>query len=166
MPINKIMLIALVGLAMLFTLFFFDNSKPTPTVEHTETVRHVLGKATSPGVLTTAVYFEIVNTDEIDWVLIGGNTDIAENVEIHEHALIDGLTQMRKIDSITIKKQSSLLFEPGGYHIMLIGLKKQLRSDEKINLSLQFQNREQEDLIVDIVDKISEKDLNHELHHY
>ncbi len=45
---------------------------------------------------------------------------------------------MKKIDAIDIPAGKSVQLKPGGYHIMLIGLKKPLKVGDKVELNLKF----------------------------
>lgn len=47
---------------------------------------------------------------------------------------------MQKIPEIIIKAHSSIELKSGGYHIMLLKLKKPIIKDTKVNLDLKFNN--------------------------
>jgi len=48
--------------------------------------------------------------------------------------------QMRKADGITIAAGGMATLQPGGNHLMMIGLKRDLVPGEVIDLTLGFQN--------------------------
>ena len=85
-------------------------------------------------------YLTIENVSNLDMQLISVESSIAERVEIHEHRHIDGVMKMRKVEFVDIKTNSIAVFEPGGLHIMLIGLKQPLTADLTFPLSLKFKN--------------------------
>lgn len=87
-----------------------------------------------------AVYMKLMNNGSSDDALIGGSTDVAEVVEIHE-SIMDGNTmKMRPVEKIAIPAGGSATLEPGGLHVMLIGLKKELAQGDKISLTLNFEH--------------------------
>jgi copper(I)-binding protein len=50
--------------------------------------------------------------------------------------------QMRQVASIPIDANENVEFEPGGYHVMLVKLKRDLKPGEEIQVTLQFKNHE------------------------
>jgi len=49
------------------------------------------------------------------------------------------MMRMSPVENIEIPAKSQAKLEPGGLHVMLIGLKRELKPDEKIKLKLQFE---------------------------
>ena len=47
---------------------------------------------------------------------------------------------MRKIDSLEIPAGGSVELKPGGYHIMLIDLTRELKAGDKFDITLKFAN--------------------------
>jgi copper(I)-binding protein len=47
----------------------------------------------------------------------------ANSVEIHEHTHKDGVMRMRQLYELTIKAGESVVLEPGGFHLMVFGIK-------------------------------------------
>ncbi|MBX2807325.1 MAG: copper chaperone PCu(A)C [Cellvibrionaceae bacterium] len=95
-------------------------------------------RATAPHMQNTTVYFAVMNPLDQDIDLVNVSSDTIERVEIHAHTMQDGLMKMEKIDALTIPKKSTLLLEPGGYHIMLMDLKHPINAGEQIILTLTF----------------------------
>lgn len=56
--------------------------------------------------------------------------------------------QMRPLQSVPIGGKESIEFGPGGYHVMLVGLKQDLNAGDEIEITLHFKN--QEDLLVTV----------------
>lgn len=90
----------------------------------------------------TAAFMTIVNSSETDNALQSASSPAAEKVELHQHTHSDGMMRMREVDSIDIAAQASVALEPGGYHMMLIGIKPALRDQENVELKLNFANGE------------------------
>ena len=96
----------------------------------------------------TAVYGTLTNTTEEDIVLVGGMTEVAEVVEVHEMAMIGGEMMMQEIDGgIVIPAGKSIVLEPGGNHLMLMMLTDDLEAGEEISVTFDFDGAE--DLTID-----------------
>jgi copper(I)-binding protein len=76
-----------------------------------------------------AVYLTIKNDGKEADTFISAESPVAEKTQIHETRDEDGIMKMRAVkDGIEIKPGSSIEFKPGGYHIMLVHLKKPLEA--------------------------------------
>jgi copper(I)-binding protein len=90
---------------------------------------------------TGAAFMLIQNSGIEDDVLLGGETAVAEVVEVHEMADVDGVMEMRPLtDGLTIPAGGEETLEPGGYHIMLIGLREDLTNGKTYDLTLSFKH--------------------------
>ncbi|MEY2844844.1 MAG: hypothetical protein RL076_390 [Chloroflexota bacterium] len=86
----------------------------------------------------SAGYFIINNSGNAD-TLIGVASDIATSTELHTVEKSDGMMRMRPVnDGIGIPSQGVQLLQPGAYHIMFIGLKRDLNTGERIEVTLTF----------------------------
>lgn len=52
--------------------------------------------------------------------LTGASSPMA-SIEIHTHTLVDGVMKMRKVDAVELPEETSIVFEPGGFHLMMFG---------------------------------------------
>ena len=95
-----------------------------------------------------AVYFLLQNRSAFADELTGVSTNVAEAAEIHESRTAGDVMQMRQLQGISVHGKESIEFGPGGYHIMLVGLKQELKPGDEIQLTLHFKN--QEDLSVNV----------------
>ncbi|MCC6501434.1 MAG: copper chaperone PCu(A)C [Anaerolineales bacterium] len=86
-----------------------------------------------------AVYFTIVNYDADD-ELIGASVDFAEAVEMHESAMNNDVMEMRMVESVPLPTGEKVEFAPGGLHIMLVNLSRNLEVGETVNVTLHFKN--------------------------
>jgi periplasmic copper chaperone A len=89
-----------------------------------------------------AIYFLLQNHSGDADELLGITSDVAETVEIHESSMEGDVMQMRQVASIPIDANENVEFEPGGYHVMLVKLKRDLKPGEEIQVTLQFKNHE------------------------
>lgn len=88
--------------------------------------------------MATALYFTIENNGSAQDTLFKVESDIAGKVEMHETYSEGDMMGMRKVDFIVIQGKSSFEFKPGGYHIMLMKLKKDISAGDKENFILHF----------------------------
>ena len=86
-----------------------------------------------------AVYFVITNYSADD-ELVGVSTEIAEVVEIHESEMTLDVMQMQMIHSVPLISGERVQFSPGGLHVMLANLQRDLQIGETIEIVLHFAN--------------------------
>ncbi|CAN5199558.1 hypothetical protein BH23BAC3_BH23BAC3_28520 [soil metagenome] len=89
----------------------------------------------------SAAYFLITNFGDEPDILLSAESDVARNVEVHEsYESEEGMIGMREVLDLEIPAQSTVRFEQGGLHIMLIQLTRQLQDGDSFNLTLTFEN--------------------------
>ena len=87
-----------------------------------------------------AVYFVIENHNADMDELIGAASDAADAVEVHESKMEGDMMMMNHMESVALEPSQKVEFMPGGYHVMLIGLKQDLKAGDEIEVTLQFKN--------------------------
>jgi periplasmic copper chaperone A len=88
----------------------------------------------------SAVYFRIDNPTNREDTLLGASSAAAEQVEIHLSMMgADETMAMHPQESVPIPGRSQVTFEPGGLHVMLVDLQRDLLEGDQIDLILQFQ---------------------------
>ncbi|MBR72957.1 MAG: hypothetical protein CMM30_08470 [Rhodospirillaceae bacterium] len=93
-----------------------------------------------PGSSNGAIYTEIINNSESQDRLIGASSSIATSLELHLHTIDDsGIARMRHVEAIDIPPKGSIKLVPGGYHIMIKGLKRPLFEEELVPVILIFE---------------------------
>lgn len=91
----------------------------------------------------SAAYFLINNFKEEDDVLLSVETDVAEAAEVHEsYEREEGMMSMREVPQLDLPAQSTVRFEQGGLHVMLMQLNRQLSDGDMFELTLMFENNE------------------------
>lgn len=89
-----------------------------------------------------AIYFVIHNQGSSADRLTGVSSDIAESVEMHESEMSGDVMQMQPVDSVSLEASAEVRFEPGGLHVMLVNLKKDLKVGDEVEMTLHFANFE------------------------
>ncbi|RJP48209.1 MAG: copper chaperone PCu(A)C [Anaerolineaceae bacterium] len=89
----------------------------------------------------SAVYMVLVNGTDMHQELLFATSDVAEAVELHESRMGDsGEMQMIPQASIPLAAGAKVEFKPGGLHVMLIGLKQELKVGDEFEVTLHFKD--------------------------
>jgi copper(I)-binding protein len=86
----------------------------------------------------SAAYMVIENASRTLDQLVSVQTEICDRVELHRIEKVKGIFRMRPVTAIDIPAQSTTILKPSGMHIMLLGLHRPLKVDEKVILILNF----------------------------
>jgi hypothetical protein len=86
-----------------------------------------------------AVYVTITNRGAAPDAVVGATSDAAEKVELHETRNEGGVMKMHPMARVEIAPGGQLEMKPGGYHIMLLGLKRDLKAGERVTVTLTFE---------------------------
>jgi periplasmic copper chaperone A len=103
-------------------------------------IANVRVRATPPGAKVSAAYFTLRNKGGRADRLLSAASDVAGVVELHESGgAHGGHMHMRRIDYVDAPVGAEVQFAPGGKHIMLIDLKRDLKAGESLKLTLRFE---------------------------
>ena len=91
----------------------------------------------------SAVYFTISNQGQNSDQLISANSQVCKKVEIHDHISEtneDGIEikKMRPVKNITINGGEKVALAPGGLHVMLLVLNRNIDENDGIPVTLTF----------------------------
>lgn len=114
-------------------------------------VEHAWARATVPGMPTSIVYATIANDGAADDRLIAAATPVAGTVELHRTLETNGVASMPPVAAIPVKAGGSASLAPGGYHIMLMDLKRPLKAGETLPLTLTFATAGQVAVTVEVL---------------
>lgn len=104
------------------------------------TVTAPWARATPRGAKVGGGYLKITNNGAAPDRLLGGTASVAGRIEVHEMSMTDGVMRMRPLTGgLEIKPGASVDLAPGGYHLMLMDLKQQLREGETLAATLRFE---------------------------
>lgn len=98
---------------------------------------------TAPAGGTSAVYLDMVNDTSDDVTLLAASTDAAGTVEIHETGEdADGLRTMTPVEGgLDVPAGATVSLEPGGLHVMLLDLQRDLVEGDTVTVEFQFEGR-------------------------
>jgi periplasmic copper chaperone A len=86
-----------------------------------------------------AVYVTVSNRGSEPDALVSATTDVASIVELHETMHMAGKMVMQPLPKIDVPAGGKLEMKPGGYHLMLLGLKRDLKLGDTVTVALQFE---------------------------
>jgi len=103
-----------------------------------------------PGQMTSASFLILKNASDKEIALIKATSDVAKNVELHEHVHEDGMMKMRQVPKIVIPANGETILKPGGYHIMLIGLTRKIKAGDIIDIELEYDNGDKQTIKAEV----------------
>ena len=96
-------------------------------------------RATPPSAMAAGGYLVITNNTGHDDTLVGVEFSQAGKSEIHEMKMKDGVMEMRPLkQGINIPAGESISLKPGGFHLMFMGMKSQLKDGQNYLVKLTF----------------------------
>ena len=118
---------------------------------------------------TAAAYLTVMNQGSDADHLIGIATPVAENAMLHTTAIgDDGVMKMRPVEAIEVPAGGEVRLEPGGPHIMLMGVHEPLMAGEHFPLTLSFERAGDVTVTVPVADIAAgfaeQEPENHESH--
>ena len=103
-------------------------------------IQHPWSRETAAGQAVGGGFVTITNKGAQDDRLVSGTSPVAAEVQLHTMSMDRGIMRMRQVtDGIAVPAKGSLELHPGGFHIMFMGLKRQLRQGEHFPVTLRFQ---------------------------
>jgi periplasmic copper chaperone A len=93
----------------------------------------------TPGNATMAAAYVTVTAGAQPDRLVGVSTPVAATADVHQSLSDAGVMKMRPVPALAIPAGATVAFSPGGYHIMLTGLKKPLVAGESFPLTFRFE---------------------------
>jgi copper(I)-binding protein len=93
-----------------------------------------------PGQTTTGAFMTLTSKDGAR--LLGAASAVAGVVEIHEMAMEGNVMKMRAVGALDLPAGRAVQLKPGGYHVMLMDLKRPLAVGEKVRVELRIETRD------------------------
>ena len=96
-------------------------------------------RGTVPAAKSSGAFLRITSKD--DARLVAVRTPIA-NGELHQMSMRDNRMSMAQVDAIDLPAGKTVELAPGGYHVMLMGLTRQLKEGETVPLTLVVETKD------------------------
>lgn len=104
------------------------------------TVSGAWSRETASGQAVGGGFARIANSGARNDRLVGATSPIAAEVQLHTMSMDGGVMRMRQVtDGIAVPARGTLELRPGSFHVMFMGLKRQLRQGEHFPVTLRFQ---------------------------
>jgi hypothetical protein len=101
---------------------------------------------------TGAAYLTVRNGGDAADRLVGVASEVADRAELHSSVVQDGVMRMRPVDAVEVPAGGEAVLEPGGLHVMLIGLKAPLEEGDSFALTLVFEDAGEVEVVTTIED--------------
>lgn len=93
------------------------------------------------GGTATALFMTIQNNGSTPDVLTRVESNVADMVQIHLSEVdANGVASMQEVNGVELSSNGVAELKPGGYHVMLMGLKQDIKEGDLIEFTLVFQN--------------------------
>ena len=112
-------------------------------------VSEAWARATVPQQRSSAAFMRL--TAPTDVRLVSVQSSVAEVVELHEMAMDGNVMKMRAVTGgLEMPAGKAVELTPGGYHVMLMGLTRQLKDGDNVPLTLIFESKDKGRQTVDV----------------
>jgi copper(I)-binding protein len=87
---------------------------------------------------TGAGFLTLSNHGTAAETLVAIASPVAAKVEVHRSSMAGGVSRMDRVQALAIPAGGEVVFAPGGYHLMLVGLKGPLKAGQRFPATLTF----------------------------
>ena len=114
------------------------------------TISDAYARAVPPGQSNSASFMMLSNGSATDHALVAAESSVSRVTELHTHTMSEGMMKMRQVEKIDIPANGKTQLQPGGLHVMLIGLTQDLTPDDQVSLTLTFEDGSKRTLVVPV----------------
>jgi len=104
------------------------------------TVKDAWARATVPAAKSSGAFMQVQS--KVDARLVGVSSPVASVAELHRMSMQDNRMTMAPVEAIDLPAGKPVELASGGYHIMLMGLNRQLKEGETIPVTLTVEGRD------------------------
>ncbi|MDD5176588.1 MAG: copper chaperone PCu(A)C [Sterolibacterium sp.] len=121
------------GLTVALTLF-------STLVSAEVSVKDAWVRGTVAGQTATGAFMELTASENA--ALLSVASSVAGVAEVHEMSMDNGVMKMRALPRLDLPAGKSVALKPGGYHIMLMDLKRPLTKGDSVALTLKIESKD------------------------
>lgn len=104
------------------------------------TVMHPWARATPGPAKAGAGYLGLKNNGTTADRLVKAESNLSKRTELHTHIMEGGVMKMTHVEEgIEVPAGQEVMFEPGGFHVMFMGLKAPFKEGEMLPITLYFE---------------------------
>ncbi len=104
------------------------------------TVKNPWVRGTVPQQKATGLFAQI--TSASGGKLVSVSSPVAGAAEIHEMSMADGVMRMRALAALELPAGKTVELKPGGYHVMLLDLKQQVKAGQTVPVTLVIEEKD------------------------
>lgn len=107
-------------------------------------------RATVPVQKASGAFMQLLSKQ--DARLVGASSPVADTVEMHQMEMEGDKMKMQQVDGIDLPAGKKVNLASGGYHLMLIGLKRQLKDGDVLpfTLTIEHKNKKRESMTIQV----------------
>ena len=113
-------------------------------------INHAYVRATPPGAQASAAFMVLENSGEVDHALVAASSGLGKKVEFHNHIMEEGMMKMRQVMKIELPAGMRVTLEPGGLHVMFMGLNQRPEMGDTVALTLTFADGSQTTITIPV----------------
>ena len=92
-----------------------------------------------PNSKTFAGYLKFTNTSSTEIFIKELKSNAFEKIEMHSSFTEGGISSMKRLNALEIPAHSAFNLEPGGYHLMLMKPKKEIKETDLVEIMIYFE---------------------------
>ncbi|MET3718142.1 copper chaperone PCu(A)C [Pseudomonas sp. PvP001] len=112
------------------------------------TVEDAWARATVPGQPATGAFMTL--TADSDSTLLSVQSPAAKDTQIHQSTMKGDVMSMLPVDEVSLPAGEPVVFDANGYHVMLMGLVKQVKEGDAVLLTLKIKNAQGEEETLEV----------------
>lgn len=141
-----------------FAIPFLFAASPAQAAQAEVTVQEPWVRATVAQQKVTGAFMRLTSATDAQLVTVA--SPLAERVELHEMKMDGEVMTMRAVPSLSLPAGKPVALAPGGYHLMLFGLRQQLKAGDKVPLTLTVENAQKQRTTI-AVDAVAKSPAGH-----
>lgn len=104
------------------------------------TVKDAWVRATVTQQKATGAFMQLQSAQ--DAKLVSAQSPVAAVVEVHEMSMDGGIMRMRAVPSVALPAGQAVDLKPGGFHVMLMDLKGQIKDGDTVPVTLVIEDKD------------------------
>ena len=112
------------------------------------TVKDPWVRATVPQMKNTGAFMQITSVQ--DARLVEASSPVAGVVEVHEMTMERDVMKMRAIKGLDLPAGKPVELKPGGYHVMLMDLKEQMKEGATVPVTLVIEGKDKKRSTIEV----------------
>lgn len=84
----------------------------------------------------TGIFLTLMNAGAVPRAVVSGSTEVADTLELHEMKRDGEMMRMSPVQRIEVPAGGQVELRPGGFHLMIFGLKKPLVQGDTVRVML------------------------------